>query len=684
MRQSDRGRALAIFKSLFSFDPANSTGQFPYIGITLDAGGNLFTAPGNSGFPGGTVLELAWNGSAYAATPSVLALIPDSTVDGLRLDGYGNLFGISDIDAASGYGAVFEIPWDGSGYGSAVTLASFTASTGQYPYGAPYIDRLGNVLGLTSDGGANGAGTVFEIPKGVGGYASTPVTLGDLGGALGGAPQAGLIADAQGNLFGITQFGSNGPTLFEVPLSGSAYGGPVALASLDAATGSAVFSALAMDAQGNLFGVARDGGAGSVGSIFELVKTGGGYASTPTLLYSFDYTLGALPSGQLLVDADGNLFGTAAAGSISIPGHGQAPGEVFELAHTGAGYAASPTVLYNFDYTNGSDPNAGLTADAGGNLYGTTVGGGASGNGTAFEISGSGFAVGALGISGTVAAQYVTGGAAVHPFAAVTLADANPGQTETVTITQFNLAAGTLSDAFAPQDGFTMAGGVATLTGSAAQVTQALRGLSFAASAANPGTGFSIAVHDTLGLTASDSTTSVHCFGAGTAIATPDGARAVETLRAGDLVLTASGEALPVRWLGVQTIAARFADPAKAWPVRVAAGALGQGLPVRDLILSPGHALFIGGLLIQAGALAGRPGIARIAPQAEIFHYYHVELATHALLLAEGAAAESYLPTPEDLPFDNRAERVWADVEALPYPRVKAARQVPARWRAAA
>jgi hypothetical protein len=222
------------------------------------------------------------------------------------------------------------------------------------------------------------------------------------------------------------------------------------------------------------------------------------------------------------------------------------------------------------------------------------------------------------------------------------------------------------------------------VTGTAAQVTAALHGLIFTATGGDPGTGFSIAVQDTLGLTANDSTTSVQCFGAGTAIATPEGARAVETLRAGDLVLTASGEALPVRWLGVQTIAARFADPAKAWPVRVAAGALGAGLPVRDLILSPGHALFLDGLLIQAGALAGRPGIARIAPQAEIFHYYHVELATHALLLAEGAAAESYLPTPEDLPFDNRAERAWADVEALHYPRVKAARQVPARWRAAA
>jgi autotransporter passenger strand-loop-strand repeat protein len=176
--------------------------------------------------------------------------------------------------------------------------------------------------------------------------------------------------------------------------------------------------------------------------------------------------------------------------------------------------------------------------------------------------------------------------------------------------------------------------------------------------------------------------TLITCFCAGTRIATPDGAVAVETLRAGDLVRLADGRALPVRWLGRQTVSRRFADPLRVLPVRIRAGALGERLPCRDLLVSPGHGLLIEGLLVHASALVDGAMIAREHAMPEVFSYYHVELDEHALLLAEGVAAESFLAGVEDLAFDNAGERVVRLAPELPYPRAKAYRQVPRKIKA--
>jgi hypothetical protein len=167
------------------------------------------------------------------------------------------------------------------------------------------------------------------------------------------------------------------------------------------------------------------------------------------------------------------------------------------------------------------------------------------------------------------------------------------------------------------------------------------------------------------------------CFCAGTRIATPTGEVPVETLRPGDLVRLADGGTAPVLWLGWQIVRAESADPLLALPVRIAAGALGEGVPTRDLLLSPCHALRLGDILVHAGALVNGSSIARVDPVGP-FAYYHVELAAHALLLAEGVAVESFLDTLQTLPFDNEAERgPRVARQELPYPRVKSARQVP-------
>ena len=175
------------------------------------------------------------------------------------------------------------------------------------------------------------------------------------------------------------------------------------------------------------------------------------------------------------------------------------------------------------------------------------------------------------------------------------------------------------------------------------------------------------------------------CFYPGTMLATPDGEIAVEAITAGTLLLTAAGDARPVCWLGRSTVSTRFADPLRALPIRMAAGALGAGLPARDLLVSPCHAMYIEGVLIQAGALVNGVSITREADVPEVFTYYHVELATHELLLAEGAPAESFVDNVDRMNFDNWAAHqalgATTPMEELPYPRAKAPRQVPAAIR---
>ncbi len=172
------------------------------------------------------------------------------------------------------------------------------------------------------------------------------------------------------------------------------------------------------------------------------------------------------------------------------------------------------------------------------------------------------------------------------------------------------------------------------------------------------------------------------CFMAGTRIATPTGATRVEHLAVGDLVLTRGGAAAPVRWLGRQTVCMAFADRARVLPVRVRAGALGDSLPERDLLLSPCHALLVDGVLVEAGALLNGTTIVRETDVPATFVYYHIELEDHALVLAEGVPAETFVDNVDRLAFDNWDEhlRLYPEghgIVELPYPRAASTRQVP-------
>jgi hypothetical protein len=155
----------------------------------------------------------------------------------------------------------------------------------------------------------------------------------------------------------------------------------------------------------------------------------------------------------------------------------------------------------------------------------------------------------------------------------------------------------------------------------------------------------------------------VACFQAGTHLLTERGEVAVEALREGDRMVTFSGRGdvlKPITWIGQRRIdLVTHEYPARARPVRIRAGAFGEAIPHRDLLVSPDHAIYVDGVLIPAKHLINGTTVVQ-DPGMEEAHYFHIELSEHDVLLAEGLTAESYLDT------GNRD--VFADVSPLGVP----------------
>ena len=150
-------------------------------------------------------------------------------------------------------------------------------------------------------------------------------------------------------------------------------------------------------------------------------------------------------------------------------------------------------------------------------------------------------------------------------------------------------------------------------------------------------------------------TSAYPCFLRGTRIATLRGEVAVEDLRIGDLVVTATAGALPVTWIGTRGFITGLVNEhlrAALLPVRIAAGALGEACPARDLHVSPEHMLCLEGVLIPAERLLNGTTITR-ADGFDVVQYFHIELPRHAVLYAEGAPAESFLDTGNRNMFAN-------------------------------
>lgn len=145
---------------------------------------------------------------------------------------------------------------------------------------------------------------------------------------------------------------------------------------------------------------------------------------------------------------------------------------------------------------------------------------------------------------------------------------------------------------------------------------------------------------------------SAACFATGTHIRTPRGDVRIEELAVGDLVVTATGEERPVRWIGRRrTDCASHHNPLEVMPVRIRAGAFGTNLPQADLLLSPGHRLYVNDALVHVDHLVNGWSIAR--EFVDEITYWHVELDSHDALLAEGLPAETFIDMGNRSAFDN-------------------------------
>jgi hypothetical protein len=151
-----------------------------------------------------------------------------------------------------------------------------------------------------------------------------------------------------------------------------------------------------------------------------------------------------------------------------------------------------------------------------------------------------------------------------------------------------------------------------------------------------------IANVQTSDMTAQNVLTEAACFMRGTLIASPEGEVAVEALAIGDLVMTLDGVARPVKWIGRRAFKRAFIGPrSEASPVLIRQGALGAGLPNRDLRVSAKHAMFFDGAFVRAEDLVNGDTIVRDR-ESELIEYFHVELETPDVIFANGSATETY------------------------------------------
>lgn len=379
--------------TLYRFTGYPNDGSLPSAGLTMDAQANLYgtTQWGGAGLckngiPGcGTVFKLTPNGtetllySFSTHRPPSAPRLADGAwpMAGLILDAQGNLYGTTDtgLDGSSILGIVFKLAPNGA----EKVLHYFTGypQDGAMPQAAFITDAQGNLYGTTAGGGPylSSAGTVFKLSqKGI-----ETQLYSFLGPPDGWSPVAGLVMDAQGNLYGTTVAGGTywyaGGNNCGTVFKVTPDGTETVLYNFTGgADGDSPRAGLLLDAQGNLYGTTQEGGAYGGGTVFKLTPSG-----EQTVLYSFCSqaycTDGAGPVAGLIADAQGNLYGTTSGGGGNCFSSSACQGTVFKLDPSGA-----ETVLYRFcaqsNCADGSNPLAGLIMDAQGNLYGTTANGG--------------------------------------------------------------------------------------------------------------------------------------------------------------------------------------------------------------------------------------------------------------------------------------------------------------------
>ena len=337
-------------------------GALPGPRLTMDSAGNLYGSTVGNSPSIGSIFKLSSSGQF-----KVLYKFTDSSrlfTTGKLVLLNGNLFGVDQTGGTSGNGSIFKLTQSGV----FTVLYSFTGkSDGAFPNGV-IADAQGNFYGTTNLGGASGQGTVFKFTPGHGVTTLYAFT----GGSDGGEPfDAALYRDSQGNLFGTTMFDGGKISLgvvFKVTPQGTE---TVLHTFLGGSDGAHPKGSLISDGKGNLYGTTSSGEGLHGGTVFRITTAG-----VLTELHTFLGSDGYSPNAGLAMDAQGDLFGTTFSGGLSNSG------VVFEIDAEGI-----ETVLHDFSGgSDGATPYAGLIIDQQGNLYGTTGFGGTFNQGTVFEV----------------------------------------------------------------------------------------------------------------------------------------------------------------------------------------------------------------------------------------------------------------------------------------------------------
>ena len=368
----------------FCSQPSCSDGIQPEARLTPDGAGNFYgTTLDGGAFDAGTVFELSpngrggWNETVLYSFCSAGPNCADGGYPGYSpviLDNAGNLYGTGYNGGDHGFGVVFELSPSGGNWTETVLYSFANGTDGALPYSGVIMDKSGNLYGTTAEGGANQAGIVFELSPNGGGWTEQVIYNEPIPGF------AGLTMDGAGNLFGATfdsvyELSPNGnggwnPNVIHffagVPKDGSdAYGTPV------------------LDQAGNLYGTTVDGGAANLGTVYKLTPGKKGKWAEK-VLYSFKNNGkdGLQPYAGIVLDAAGNIYGTTTAGGTSDDG------TVFELVAPGGSGGYKEKVLWSFNVNDGYFPTGSLILDGGGHLFGTSYYGGVGTTaGLVFEIN---------------------------------------------------------------------------------------------------------------------------------------------------------------------------------------------------------------------------------------------------------------------------------------------------------
>jgi uncharacterized repeat protein (TIGR03803 family) len=375
------------FKVLHAFG-AGKDGAGLYSGLALDRQGDLYGATSGGGAYGyGTVFQLAPHPSGRW-TETILHNFKNNDPDGDDLNGglmvgpTGRLYGTATLGGGSGkYGTVFELMPGSEGWILTVLHRFGFNKYGCCPQASLVMDNAGNLFGTAS--------AAFELSPSANGWKET--LLHDFTGQHGdgSGAYAGLILDTAGNLYGETEGGGTSTrcgggcgTAYQLqPVSGGGWKEHILHDFGAIGDGAFPGGPLLLDSAGNLYGTTGVGGATGNGTVYRLtLETDGHWRET--ILYSLTGGAdGFEPGGGVVMDKAGNLYGTTINGGDANCGCGV----VYKLS-SGSNDKWTYTVLHRFVGNDGAQPAANLIIDDKGNLYGNTITGGAGGYGVAFEL----------------------------------------------------------------------------------------------------------------------------------------------------------------------------------------------------------------------------------------------------------------------------------------------------------